>query len=82
MPDVWKSLRDFTAPPDKYFGHEITEILELVTDLLNRQDFEMNYGFFGNVQFQINSTKYGAEIIDNLISHYFQWDQLANVIYL
>ena len=75
---VWVRLHDFTAPNDTYFGHEIDSVLELVTQLLDRQDEQM-VNTTNRLQFQINTTYTGVGIFDNLVSHDIQWDQLGQV---
>lgn len=75
---VWESLSNFTQPNDIYFGHEIEYILELIVNLLDRQDEQMNNSI-NHLEFQINTTYTGAHILDNLISHDIQWDQLNQV---
>lgn len=72
---VWENLLDFTQPNDTYFGHEIDYILGLVTDLLDRQDEQMN-DTSNHLEFQINTTQSGVRILNNLISHDLQWEQL------
>jgi hypothetical protein len=75
---VWESLSNFTQPNDIYFGHEIEYILELIVNLLDRQDEQKN-NTINHLEFQINTTYTGAHILDNLISHDIQWDQLNQV---
>lgn len=75
---MWDSLSNFTQPNDLYFGHEIEYILGLIVDLLDRQDEQMN-NTINHLEFQINTTRTGAHILDNLISHDMQWDQLNQV---
>jgi hypothetical protein len=75
---VWESLSNVTQPNDIYFGHEIEYILEMIVNLLDRQDEQM-YNSTNHLKYQINTTQTGAHILDNLISHDMQWDQLNQV---
>ena len=75
---IWMSIDDFTFPDDKYFGHEIDDILDLVTDLMDRQDQELASAE-DHLEFQINTTQLGTEIVDHLVTHDVQWDQLNQV---
>ena len=81
--DVWVSISDFTSGDSLYYGHEIFDILDLVTTLLDRQEMEMNSTAdeASYLRLQINASFYGAEKMDNLISNDVQWDQLINVIF-
>lgn len=77
----WIALCNFTKPDDKYFGHEIHTVLSLVTQLLNRQDWELNANETdNNLPFQVQTTQIGSEIIDNVVSHDAQWYQIDQVI--
>lgn len=76
---VWENLRNFTSRVNTYFGHEIDNILDIVIDILNQQDWQMN-GAANHLEFQINTTQSGARIIDNLISHSAQWEQLTSQV--
>lgn len=78
---VWDALYSFTSPGDMYFGHEIDNILDLVVNLMDRQDWQMN-GTENHLEFQVNTTQTGARIIDNLISHDAQWDQIESQVTL
>lgn len=71
-------MQDFTSSNDTYFGHEIGSILNIVTDLLNRQDEQMG-ATENHLEFQINTTQIGTFIIHNLVSHDIQWDQITQV---
>ena len=68
-----------------YFGEEIFDVLDAVNDLLDRQEDEMNNSKMradskSYLEMQINSSSYGAEILDCLIENKAQWDELAFVI--
>lgn len=78
LADVWDELYNFTEPDDKYFGHEITAIIQLVTQILDRQDWETN-NTLNQLEFQLNSTASGAKIMNNLLSHDTQWFQINQV---
>lgn len=83
--DIWKNITQFTSRADAYFGHEIFEILDLITLLLDRQGSEIKMTRMNTnscLTMQINSSRFGAETVNNLISHDAQWDQLNNVIIL
>lgn len=75
---MWVTIDEFTFPEDKYFGHEIDDILDLVTQLMDRQDEDLAT-LEDHLEFQINTTKLATEIIDHLITHDVQWDQLSQV---
>jgi len=81
---IWKRTANFTSRKDAYYGHEIFQILtDVVVDLLDRMENEMN-GIFDaepieHLTFQINSSYYGTETMNHLITNDAQWDQLANV---
>lgn len=77
---MWETLRDFTSPVSSYFGHEIDNILDIIIDLLDQQDGQMN-GTKNRLGFQLNTTQSGARIIDNLISHSAQWEQLTSPVF-
>lgn len=82
--DSWKNITKFTSRADAYYGHEIFEILDLITLLLDQQESEMTTSPSSNdsnsyLALQIDSSRFGAETINNLISHDVQWDQLINV---
>jgi len=79
--DIWIKISNFTSRTDAYFGHEIFDILDLVTQLLNRQESEMLDGGVDKNYFllQINASLFGTEIMDNLISNDNQWLQLIDV---
>jgi len=79
--DIWISVTDFTSKEDvSYYGHEIFNILDLITDLLDKQQKQMN-GTVGKdeLSLQIDSSKYGTDTTNNLISNDAQWGQLDNV---
>jgi len=77
---LWVSLSNFTKPEDKYFGHEIHTVLSLVTQLLNRQEWELDSNeTVDHLPFQIETTQIGTEVIDNLVSHDAQWNQIDQV---
>lgn len=76
---MWESLRNFTSPVKTYFGHEIDDILDIIIDIMNQQDWKMN-GTENHLEFQLNTTQSGARIIDNLISHSAQWEQLTSQV--
>lgn len=86
--EIWTNISKFTSKLDAYYGHEITEILDLVTNLLDRQESEIENNTLLHIRdeeksylaFQINTTVLGTKIMDNLISNYVQWDQLINVL--
>jgi len=80
--DIWISVTDFTSREDvSYYGHEIFNILDLITALLERQTKEMN-GTVGKDELllQIDSSNYGTDTTNNLISNDAQWAQLDNVL--
>lgn len=85
--DIWINISKFTSDLDAYYGHEISEILDLVTNLLDRQESEILNNTILHIRneekiylsFQINTTVLGTKIMDNLISNNVQWDQLINV---
>ena len=79
--DIWISVTDFTSQEEvSYYGHEIFSILDLITDLLDKQQKQMN-GTVGvdDLSLQIESSKYGTDTTNNLISNDAQWDQLDDV---
>lgn len=76
---MWETLHHFTSPNDTYFGHEIDSILNIILDLLDQQDKQMN-GTAKHLALQINTTQTGTYIIDNLISHDIQWNQISNQV--
>ena len=81
--DIWIAVTDFTYKDDvSYYGHEIFSILDLITDLLERQTKEM-YAVetVGREQLilQISSSNYGTNTTNNLLSNDAQWAQLENV---
>ncbi len=81
---IWKRITNFTSRKNAYYGHEIFQILtDVVVDLLDRMENEM-VGIFDaksieHLTFQINSSYYGTETMNHLITNDAQWDQLANV---
>ena len=82
--DIWIEISNFTSRPDAYFGHEIFDIANLVTELLKRQESEMlqdNGVEMKYLPLQINASRFGTETIDNLISNDAQWLQLIDVCY-
>ena len=83
LTDNWHKIIKFTSRADAYYGHEIYQILDLITLLLDRKESEMATTSSNDsknvLAFQIDSSRFGAETINNLISHDFQWGQLVNV---
>ncbi len=85
--EIWINISKFTSKLDAYYGHEISEILDLVTNLLDRQESEILNNTIPHIRddeksfldFQIHTTVLGTKIMDNLISNDVQWDQLINV---
>lgn len=87
--DIWINITKLTSRVDAYYGHEIFEILDLITLLLDRQNSEMKIAWssIDNIRtdttsyltMQIDYSRFGAETINNLISHDMHWDQLINV---
>ena len=85
--DMWTSIFELASRPNAYFGHEIFDILDLITFLLDRQDSEMinttmidvNFSETSYLPLQINTSFLAAKLLDNLISNYAQWEQLFNV---
>jgi len=80
--DIWISVTDFTSQEDvSYYGHEIFSILDLITELLDKQQQQMDNGMVGinDLLLQIDSSKYGTDTTNNLISNDAQWDQLDDV---
>jgi len=79
--DIWIKISNFTSKADAYFGHEIFDISDLVTQLLNRQESEiLDDGVDKNsLLLQINASLFGTETMDNLISNDNQWLQLIDV---
>ena len=79
--DIWIKISNFTSIADAYFGHEIFNILDLVTQLLDRQESEMlDDGVDRNsLLLQINASLFGTKTMDNLISNDNQWLQLIDV---
>ena len=85
--EIWINISKFTSKLDAYYGHEISEILDLVTNLLDRRESEILNNMILHIRdeeksfldFQINTTVPGTKIMDNLISNDVQWDQLINV---
>lgn len=76
---LWLALQQFTTQNDTYFGHEIDSILNVILELLDQQDMTVN-GTDNHLEFQINTTQTGTYIIDDLISHDTQWNQLSNQV--
>ena len=85
---IWENITKFTSKADAYYGHEIFEILDLITLLLDRQEREMKITWsinktrtdtYSYLAMQINYSRFGAETVNNLISHDVQWNQLNNV---
>lgn len=76
--DIWGKLENFTSPGDAYFGHEILDVLDLITSLLDRMDnqTEMTQG---DLDLQVNSTQTGSQIINNLVTNDVQWFQMDQV---
>ena len=80
--DIWIKMSNFTSKADAYFGHEIFDIVDLVTQLLNRQESEMLLAGGVDMDYlplQINASLFGTETMDNLISNDAQWLQLIDV---
>lgn len=87
--DLLTNISNLTSKPDAYYGHEILDILNIITVVLDKPDSEMmnmtivNANFEeNNLPLQINTFLLIANIMNNLISNYFQWDQLSNVFAL
>jgi len=78
--DIWIKISNFTSKADAYFGHEIFDISDLVTQLLDRQESEiLDDGVENSLLLQINASLFGTETMDNLISNDNQWLQLIDV---
>jgi len=78
--DIWIKMSNFTSKADAYFGHEIFDISDLVTQLLDRQESEiLDDGVENSLLLQINASLFGTETMDNLISNDNQWIQLIDV---
>lgn len=73
---IWDKLVEFTKPCDGYYGHEIDSVLDLIVQLLDRQS---NATASNDLTSQINTTRVGTRIINDLVAHSFQWDQLIQV---
>jgi len=76
---VWEQLQNFTTS-STYFGHEITDILDLQQSLLYRQDNESK-SFNGSAYLKrwANSTLIGTSILNDLIINEKQWNQIESV---
>jgi len=74
-------VTEFTSRENvPYYGHEIFSILDLITTLLDRQQTEMNETVgIDKLVLQIDSSYYGTNTTNNLISNDAQWAQLDNV---
>ncbi len=81
MTELWISVTNFTSRENvSYYGHEIFTILNLATDLLNRQQSETNDTVESDeLILEINSSSYATSTMNNLISNENQWNQLTNV---
>lgn len=82
MSEILSNLTSLTFN-STYFGRDIFDILDFIDDMLDRQESEINSpGTRGNnnrFDILMNASKFGAEIVDNLISSHHQWDQLKIV---
>jgi len=78
------AVTEFTSRENvPYYGHEILNILDLITTLLDRQQNEMNETVgIDQLVLQIDSSYYGTHTTNNLISNDAQWAQLENVCML
>lgn len=78
MSDLWTNVKNLTdLSKNGYFGHEIQDILGLVTSLLERVDSDLNGT--SNLALNIDSTQSGTMVMNNVIGHHRQWEEIDQV---